>query len=65
MEKRYLTISYLLDLEENSSYSLLKPFYGDYKNCATMVIKDGEIHVYNEDGTSQEFGDDLDGFLEY
>lgn len=65
MENRYLTISYLLDLEENSSYSLLKLFDDDYKNCATMVIKDSEIHFYNEDGTTMEFGDDLDGFLEY
>lgn len=56
-------VLYVIDFEENSSYSLVN---GRYENEATAVIQDKNITVYFRDrSASKEFGEDASEFLNW
>ena len=56
-------VKYVIDFKENASYSLVDD---EYNNVSTAVIKDENITVYFKDGTlPQEFGQNVDRFMEY
>jgi len=57
----YLVIETYLDPTEDASYSLVNE---DGENKATLVIKDGAVSIYFEDGKIEEFKDDFNKMLD-
>ena len=51
-------INEIVDLNEDNTFSLVN---SDLENCGTVVIKDGKITLYYEDGKPEEkFEDDYE-----
>ena len=61
MDKEFYLIECLLDPSEDNSFSLLDENTGE--NKATVVIKNGEVGIYFEDGEIEEFGNDFSGMI--
>ena len=61
MDKEFYLIECLLDPSEDNSFSLLDENTGE--NKATVVIKNGEVGIYFEDGEIEEFGSDFSGMI--
>lgn len=61
MDKNYFIIETYLDPTEDASYSLINE---DGENQATVVIKDGKVNIYFEDGRIEEFEDDFSKMLD-
>lgn len=61
MDKNYFVIETYLDPAEDASYSLVNE---DGENQATLVIKDGKVNIYFEDGRIEEFEDDFNKMLD-
>lgn len=61
MDKEFYLIECLLDPSEDNSFSLLDKNTGE--NKATVVIKNGEVGIYFEDGEIEKFGSDFSGMI--
>ena len=61
MDKVYYVIESLLDPTEDNSFSLVDETSGE--NKATVVIKDGKVAIYFENGNIEEFEDDFGKML--
>ena len=56
-------INEIVDLNEDNTFSLVN---SDLENRGTVVIKDGKITLYYEDGKPEEkFGDDYDSLIKF
>ena len=56
-------INEIVDLNEDNTFSLVN---SDLENHGTVVIKDGKITLYYEDGKPEEkFGDDYDSLIKF
>ena len=56
-------INEIVDLNEDNTFSLVN---SDLENCGTVVIKDGKITLYYEDGKPEEkFEDDYESLIKF
>lgn len=61
MDKKYFVISEVVDSTEDNSFSLVND---NVENMATVVIKDKKAGIYYEDGTIEDFGEDIESLLD-